>query len=177
MVKVDLNVTKFDNYFNESVCEETLTSTTGTITCNIPANFGNVSFLAELYSDGEFIGQTLFSLSPQALESFGYAGVIMVIIMFMVLPLMFVSSPVGMVFGGIIAIVMMGLLSMFDYGGTLLGSGSMIMWFIIAGLILVWRMSKGEVHNESNGICCCFCTLWIILVLDVKLRSRSSRGI
>ena len=143
VVKVDLNVTKFDNYFNESVCEETLTSTTGTITCNIPANFGNVSFLAELYSDGEFIGQTLFSLSPQALESFGYAGVIMVIIMFMVLPLMFVSSPVGMVFGGIIAIVMMGLLSMFDYGGTLLGSGSMIMWFIVAGLILVWRMSKG----------------------------------
>ena len=143
VVKVDLNVTKFDNYFNESVCDETLTSTTGTITCNIPANFGNVSFLAELYSDGEFVGQTLFSLSPQALESFGYTGVIMVIIMFMVLPLMFVSSPVGMVFGGIIAIVMMGLLSMFDYGGTLLGSGSMIMWFIVAGLILVWRMSKG----------------------------------
>ena len=143
VVKVDLNVTKFDNYFNESVCDETLTSTTGTITCNIPANFGNVSFLAEIYSDGEFVGQTLFSLSPQALESFGYTGVIMVIIMFMVLPLMFVSSPVGMVFGGIIAIVMMGLLSMFDYGGTLLGSGSMIMWFIVAGLILVWRMSKG----------------------------------
>ena len=148
VVGIDLNVTKFDNFFNESVCSETLTSTTGTITCSIPASFGNVSFLAELYSTDPdvnlvFVGQTLFSLSPSALESFGLAGVIMVIIMFMVLPMMFISSPIGMVFGGIIAIIMMGLLQMFDYGGTFVGTGSMIMWFVIAGLILVWRISKG----------------------------------
>jgi len=153
VVRIDLNVTKFDNFFNDSVCSETLTSTTGTITCSIPASFGNVSFLAELYSTDPdenlvFVGQTLFSLSPSALESFGLAGVIMVIIMFMVLPMMFISSPIGMVFGGIIAIIMMSLLQMFDYGGTFIGGGSlgnvsMIVWFVIAGLILVWRISKG----------------------------------
>ena len=139
---IGLNVTKFDNFFNSTACSETLTSTTGTITCAVAETFGNTTFIAEVYSDGQFISQAMFSLSPNALESFGYAGVIMVIIMFMVLPLMFISSPVGMVFGAIIAVIMMGMMQLFD-GGGILGTSSAIIWFIIAGLILVWRISKG----------------------------------
>ena len=139
---IELNVTKFDNFYNSTACSETLTSTTGTITCAVAETFGNTTFMAEVYSDGEFVSQAMFSLSPDAFESFGYAGVIMIIIMFMTIPLMFISSPVGMVFGAIISVIMMGLLQVFD-GGGILGTSSAIIWFIIAGLILVWRISKG----------------------------------
>jgi len=47
-----LNTTKQDRFGNTTICSDTLTSSSGTLTCNIPASYGNVTMVTKLFSDG-----------------------------------------------------------------------------------------------------------------------------
>jgi tetratricopeptide (TPR) repeat protein len=44
-----LNVTLNDNFGNTTICTDSVTSSSGTITCNVPAGFGNTSVIADIY--------------------------------------------------------------------------------------------------------------------------------
>jgi hypothetical protein len=98
--------------------------------------------LARVYSDDLFVGQALINLEQDSIELFGYTGIIFVIIMFATIPLMFVSSPIGMLFGGMISIIMAILLNLFN--GGILGKNATIIYLIIASIILILRIAKEE---------------------------------
>lgn len=136
-----INTTKFDRFGNNTVCTDTLLSSSGTLTCVIPESFGNVTVQSQIFKDGSLISNNFYNLADGA-AAFGTNGIIMALIMIITLPLMFISSPIGIVIGAIIGVIMSGSLLLYT-GGSFFGAASTITWLVVAGLILLWRMAKG----------------------------------
>lgn len=137
-----LNTTVFNAYNNITACSDTLTSSSGTLTCIIPTIIGNTTVITKLFSGSTLVAQALFSLEESPSDIFGQTGIILVIVMYSMLPLMFISNPIGIVVASIIAVIMAVLLNLLDTN-SLVGAGSTLGWLIIAGLIIIWRISRG----------------------------------
>ncbi len=136
-----INTTRFDRFGNTTVCSDTLLSSSGSLTCLVPESFGNVTVQSQIFKDGSLISSNFYNLNDGAPE-FGANGIIMALILIITLPLMFITSPIGIVIGAMIGVITAGSLLLFT-GGSLFGVTSSIMWLIIAGSILVWRMIRG----------------------------------
>jgi hypothetical protein len=141
---VSINATKFDRFGNTSVCSNSLTSTSGTLTCVIPDSFGNSTVIIDLYSNGEAIGSTSYSLRLKASEISGSEGIILAIIVVITLSMLFISSPIAVLFGAGLGLIFSTSLFLFE-GGSLFGKTIGIMiYFIICCTIIVWKFNKGE---------------------------------
>ena len=136
-----MNVTKSDAFYNETACENTLTSSGGTITCDVAVTRGNTTFDIWVWKDEEFVAFDSFSLVPNADDTFGQTGMLLAIIIIITLPLMAITSGIAMVVFILVGVVMAGLLTLLT-GGSILGAGSSIIWLICAGIILIVKMSK-----------------------------------
>lgn len=138
-----LNVTKSDAYGNNSVCSQSLTSSSGTLTCTISPSEGNVTFIAQLFKNGQFVGENYYTFIPSAGDVFGYTGVILTLLLFGILPLMFIGSLVVMLIASIAGLIIAGALNLYT-GGSLLGVTSTIIWFVLVGAIYVWKLSEHQ---------------------------------
>ncbi len=139
---VVLNSTKYDRFGNETICFDELSSSSGTLTCTVPDSFGNVTTIVELTSDETLVTRAIFSVDPDPTEFFGVDGIIMVLILVITIPLMFVDSPIGIVIGVVVGLVMSAMLMLYD-GGSALGATSVVMWAIISGGIIIWKITSG----------------------------------
>ena len=137
-----LNATKFDRFGNQSVCSNFLTTSAGTLTCIIPASYGNLTIIAKLYVNGGLIATRSYSIIPDASDRFGNNGIIMFLLMMMTLPLMMVSSTIAVILGIFIGLILGSLLMIYN-NETIIGSTSIIIWAIIAGGIIIWKL-KGK---------------------------------
>lgn len=135
------NVTRFDARGNTTICTQTLSTSSGTFICTIPSSYGNSSVMVNLYSNGNFISSAIFDLSPIPESIFGFTGTIMMILMYMTLVLILVSSSVGIVIGAMLGILLALLLNLMS-GGSILGVTSTLIWFVIAGAIIIWRITE-----------------------------------
>lgn len=131
----------FDNRGNQTVCSSVLDSSAGSIVCTIGISVGNTTIRGDLYKNGEFIDTSFFNLQESVNTGFGYTGTIMMILLFLTIPLMFITSPVGMIIGGVIGLVIAGLLNLYT-GGSFIGITSTLIWIVIAGAILVWKINQ-----------------------------------
>lgn len=138
-----LNTTKYDRFGNNSVCYDTLTSSAGTLTCVVPASYGNLTVISELFSNGALITRSVYSISEDAREYFGDDGIIFVLILLITLPLIAVSSPIAMVILMMVGIIVAGILGLVT-SGSVFGVGSAIIWLIISGGIIIWKLSRRE---------------------------------
>jgi len=134
-----VNTTRYDRFGNTSVCSDTLTSSSGTLTCTIPASFGNLTVISELWSDEELVTTRTYTIAAE--PPFGAEGIIYMLILVVCLALIFTTSPIGVIIGGIVGMIMAMLLSFYK-GGSVLGTTSAIMWLIIAGGIIVWKIAR-----------------------------------
>jgi hypothetical protein len=137
----NLTATVFDNRGNNTFCSKTQTTSSGSIICNIPISIGNTTILAELYKDGVFLGYQTFNLQDSSDADFGTSGLIMMLILYITIPLMMISSGIGIVIASILGMVFAGILNLYT-GGSILGVSSTIIWFIIAGGILIWKINQ-----------------------------------
>ena len=143
-VTVTLNTTKSDRWMNDTVCSDIVISSSGTLTCVIGAGYGNVSVISKVYMNEELITQANFGIFPDRDDYFGGTGIIFLLILVIILPLMFVTSTVGVVLGSIFGIIIAGALMIYtDF--SWLGVRSSIIWLIIAGIILIWK-----IHERSK---------------------------
>lgn len=140
---ITLNVTQFNAYNNQTLCSNILSTSSGILSCTIPESFGNVTALARLYKDGIFIADAIFKISPSPQTIFGGERVILLFLLFVTLPLMMISNLIGIIFMGIIALIIAGLLNIYE-SGSFIGLGSTMLWFIVAGSILIWKISRRE---------------------------------
>lgn len=139
-VNVTVYVFKFDG--SETLaCSDTLTSSAGTLSCVIPESFGNATFVAELYSDGELITTNTYSISMNPESYFGGHLYIMVLILFLTIPLMFITSTIGILIGIILGLVMCAGLLIFT-NVSFLGITSSIVWGLIAIGIVIYKISR-----------------------------------
>lgn len=136
-------VRNYNAWLNETVCEQTITIDSGTLTCSVPASYGNATIISELYSNSGLIDTQTYTINLSATpkSTFGFTGILLVAILFVCLALMFITSYEGMIIGGIAGLIAGGLLMLYS-GGSLIGSGSTILWLIIAGGIVIWKISQ-----------------------------------
>ncbi len=140
---VSLDTTLFDNLGNTTVCADQLTSSSGTLTCLVPVSFGNSTVLSVLSKDGTLINSAAYLIKQDAGELFGGTGYLFVLLLYMTLPLMFITTGPGMIIGAVMGIIFAVLLNMFNTN-NLIGVGSTLLWFVVAGGIIAWKMVKRE---------------------------------
>ena len=144
---VNLNVTKFDARLNTNICSESLSSSGGTIVCNVPLSATNTTYLVQVRENNELITQASFSLTPDAFDNFGNTGIIMVGLLFLTLVLMAVpSGAIATLVFGVLGLIFAGMLTLFN-GGGVIGVGSALMWLIIAIVIVIIKISKRNKHS------------------------------
>lgn len=132
-------VLRRDNWGNTSICTNGATATSGAFICNVPASHGNWSILAKTYADGIYLGHTSFSLMETVEDIFGGTKVIFAMLMYTTLAFLFIANPAMMIIGAMLG---MGFASAFHIvdGGTFIGNASIVLWFIIAGGIILYHM-------------------------------------
>ncbi len=79
------------------VCSDSLTSSSGSLSCNIPDSFGNVTVITKIIQNEEIITTRTYSISVDPQDIFGVDGTILVLILMMTIPLMFITSKIGMI--------------------------------------------------------------------------------
>ena len=137
-----INTTKYDRFGNLTVCNDSVTSAAGTLTCAIPESFGNLTVLTQLFAGDQQVVATTYSFAPDSGEYFGVAGIIMFLILVITIPLMLTSSPIGIILGIFMGIIMAIMLMLYS-GGSVLGLSSALVWAVVAGGIIIWKIAKG----------------------------------
>ena len=137
-----LNTTKYDMFGNNTVCFDTLTSSSGTLTCNIPDVYGNSTVVSRLYVNGDLITTRTFYMNPSSSDMFGTDNLVIALILIITIPLMLIPSPITFMIGIFLGLIMAGALLLTS--GSVLGTGSAIMWAIIAGGIIIWKIANRE---------------------------------
>jgi hypothetical protein len=133
-------VLKADNWGNTSICSNSVSAASGTFTCVIPTLYGNSSVYADLYSDGIYLGRNWFSLMASTQDIWGGTKVIFGILMYTILVMMFVlASPLMLVIGAMLGMAFVTVFHFVD-GGSIFGNTSIVLWFLIAGGIILYHM-------------------------------------
>ena len=99
---------------------------------------------ANVYSGSKLVKTYIFTIAEDAFDTFGYAGIIMLLVMILTIPMIFISSTIGIIIGVMVGLMMAAMLNIYS-GGGIIGGGSTILWAIIAGGIIIWKIaSRGE---------------------------------
>lgn len=138
---VSLNLTRFDNYGNNTVCTNSLSSSSGTITCSVPSTYGNYSVLGIIYNNGNYVASSIFSIEQKASQIFGKTGIMFTIIFYMVFVSLMLVSNIGIIITAILALIVSAMLNLYT-SYSIIGIGSTIILFIIAGAILIWKITR-----------------------------------
>lgn len=141
IITVGMNVTLYDNYGNTTICTDILTSSSGTLTCIIPSTYGNSTIFVELYKNGNFINSAFYTIKTNVTEAFGLTGYLFLLLLYITIPMMMITTGIGIVIGAIIGLIFAALLNLYE-GGGFIGIGSTLLWFIIAGGILIWKINQ-----------------------------------
>ena len=127
----NLVVTKFDSFGNHTACDESLTTSSGTITCNIDESFSNSTIIAEFYNGNRIVQTRYFSLLTDTFQTFGYTGIFLTFLIVLSFSLMMITEKVGVIIGAVFGLIFSSILGIYS-GGAILGSGSTILWAIVA---------------------------------------------
>jgi hypothetical protein len=129
----------FDAFENQTICNSSLSSTSGTFICNIPATYGNRTIIAKVYSDGQHIANKVISTSPE--QNFFGVDILLELLMFCTLVLLFIAHPVMIVIGAILGLLFSTSL-IFLTQGSLSSIIAAVFYYLIAGGIIIWQISK-----------------------------------
>lgn len=136
-----LNGTKMDQIGNTSICSSLVTSSSGTLTCNIAASIGNETIITAIFINGELKIVKFFKVAQDL--NLGQEGYFILLFLVISLGLMFSESKSMMIVGIILGFIGGSLLFMIK--GGIIGTGGAIMWLIIQGIILLWKLnSEGQ---------------------------------
>lgn len=136
---VRMVVTRNDIFGNNTVCDTSLISAGGTLTCNVPSTIDDTLLIVSIYVDGVLVSYANVQMDKTNL---GYIGYIALFFMMISLVLMFSSSKEGVLIGlglGVLAGIGLGLIT-----GTVLGLGSVGIWIIILILLAFWKLNQGR---------------------------------
>jgi len=140
---INLTSYLFDENINETICSSSVTSSSGSLTCSIPESYTNQTAVIQIFKDNNIVDIYYISLKPDSFDYFGYTGYFLAFIIIMIIPLMFITSLIGVVVGMMIGVVMLSLLLLTN-GASIYSITGGIIWFMIAGIILLWKLNQTE---------------------------------
>lgn len=136
-----LNSTKMDQIGDTSVCSTSITSSSGTLVCSVPASIGNETIIVSVFVDGQLSFTSYFRADNDL--KLGIAGYFLLLFMVVSLAFMFSESKSMIVAGIILGFVAGGMLFFIQSG--IIAGGAAVMWLIIMGLIIIWKLnSEGQ---------------------------------
>jgi hypothetical protein len=115
--------------------------TSGTFTCVIPELFGNTTFIARTYVHSVRAIANFFVFSLGNPIDFQGTDVMMELLMYSTLVLMMMSTPVLIIIGAILG-MLMAVLLIFLGGSTMWTLISIIGYFIAAGFLIISHLGK-----------------------------------
>jgi hypothetical protein len=134
---VTLNVSLFDSLGNTSICSDELTSSSGTLTCNVPNSFGNTTIIADLHHEGKHVGQAVISMAQNPSDLYG-ANIVFVglLIIISLTGISLVGNPIISGLFLILSAIILMTLNLVTSTGWI-GAGATILWFIVAVVIVI----------------------------------------
>ena len=135
---ITLSALKIDQLGNTTVCDGFLISSSGSIFCSVPVSIGNETIIVSVFVDGD-LEITNYVRAGREFD-IGDAGYFLMFFLVLSLALMMVQSKTGVIIGVILGFIS-GVLLSFIQGG-LLGIGSSVIWLIIMGIILIYKLNK-----------------------------------
>jgi len=139
-----MNVSLYDQLGNTTICTDTLTSSSGTLSCTIPTTFGNATAYMKLTKDGTKVGGGFINLFQEPEDIYGSSLVFLGLILILTLVGAGIQdNPViTAIFLGLGAIIMIGL-NIIDSSGFI-GAGATILWLFIAIILVIIKGSKRQ---------------------------------
>lgn len=141
---MNLTITRNNQYENETISSQTLTTSGGSINAVVPLTYGNDTYKVTIYRDGQFFGQTYYNLRTTSKDIFGYTGIVLSAFAFLLLALMGISSGIAVIVLGLIGLTLMGMVQIFE-SGSAFGMSSAIIWLIVAGAIIIWKITNRRI--------------------------------
>ena len=129
---------KLDQIGNVTVCNSTITSSSGTLTCNIPNSFGNETIIVDVFVNTKLTLTSYFSAANDI--DLGFSGFFIMLFFVVSLGLMVSESKSMIIIGIIMGFIMSSLLYLVE--GGLLAGVTAVMWLVINGFILIWKLNR-----------------------------------
>lgn len=138
-----LNVTLFDVFGNRTICSDSLTASSGTLSCVVPSSYGNATAVGIISKGSSKLGTIFISLWEDRDDIYAGNYVLLALIsLTTIIGIGLASSGIVTIFFVIIgAIVNIGLVFM---EGGILGAGSAFLWLIIAFIAVIWKASRRQ---------------------------------
>jgi len=139
-----LNVTLWDALGETEVCSDSLTAAGGTLSCTVPASFGNSSIIIKLWSGGEVKRSAIVSLASDPSDIYGNNLVFLgLMIILLIIGMSVTDNPMTLGFMLIIGSIILVALNIVANAGWI-GGGATMLWFIIAIIILMIKGSNRQ---------------------------------
>lgn len=142
--QTNLNVTLWDSYLNQSVCSDGLYSAGGTLSCTIPAQFGNTTVYIELSSDSDVKRTAVFILNTDPQSIYGANLIFLSLcIMLFIIGMSTSDNPLTLGIMLIVGTIILITLNMVSSLGWF-GQGATILWLIVAIAIILIKGSNRQ---------------------------------
>lgn len=135
---ISLNGTFLTN--NTQICSQQVTSSSGTLNCVVSESYGNTTMLFTLYKTGSNIASRVTNFLNSPTQGRGF-GVLLAIVLYCTCVFFFSEDPKIMLIGGVLGLIVAGALNLY-VGGSVIGYGSTLLWFIVSVVIVLVRMDK-----------------------------------
>lgn len=139
---MSLNTTLFDMIGNTTICTDSLTASSGTLTCTVPSTFGNASATSILYADGTQLGRMNINLWLTSDDRYSGNQITLGLISLLTIIGIGLSGSGIMVIVFIIVGVIVNMALFIFNGGGFIGAGSVFLWLIIALATLLWKANR-----------------------------------
>jgi len=138
---IELEVIR-DDALGTSICSDSVTAASGTLSCVVPNSFGNSTVRANLYKDGELVSHGTIKIDTEPSDIYGGILIFMSVIILMTLIGVGVSdSPVVTLISLFIGIVLIFALNLVANTGFL-GATASILFLAIAIIIILIKVSR-----------------------------------
>ena len=130
-----------EDALSTSVCSDILTSSSGTLSCTVPANFGNATAIAQLYKGGVLQAQGQIKLDSDSADIFGVSLVILsLFVMITLIGAGLSNNPVFTIIFFMVGIVLLFALNLVSNNGFI-GATATVLWLFIAIIIVIIKAS------------------------------------
>jgi hypothetical protein len=134
-----MEVSRNDIFGNKTLCNDSLITSSGTLSCSLPSGIEDSLVIVKIYVAGK---EVLTDYIQIAYEGFGKGGNFLFLIFILAFILMFGKSKntflIGIVLGFVTSIGL-GLIK-----GKIIGYGSAGIWLIVIVIIALWKLNKNK---------------------------------
>lgn len=140
---VGISLVQKDQFGNETLCDQTIVSSAGSISCDFIATIGDSYIDLTLTKNGVIILQQSYIIPEDGAFDFLGNNFFIVLLFMLSLVGMALSSPEWIIINGVVVFLIAGALWLLNGLSFVVGLGS-LMWLVVAAGIMIFKLTKQE---------------------------------